>query len=173
MPSFYYRARDKDGVLITGEIEATAPEEVKESLFREGMVPLDVRRVRTTVPFIESIKNLANRVKDEDIMLFTRQFYTLFKAGVSMDTASLSQAFGRHPRIFNELYVSMLAAGEEAGILEQVLKNLSEVLQKDYTIQKNVKGAVLYPKIVITVLVLAVVFRGGSIRSAVPASLQE
>ena len=186
MPTFYYRARDKEGALITGYIEATSPEELKESLFRDGMVPLEVRGVRAATPSIESIMAFINRVRDEELMLFTRQFYTLFKAGVSMDTilgtmvkqikgrtlcqalvciradvaagATLAQAFGRHPRIFNELYVSMLAAGEEAGILEQVLKNLSDLLEKDYEIQKNVKGATLYPKIVITVLVLAVVF---------------
>lgn len=186
MPTFYYRARDKEGALITGYIEATSPEELKESLFRDGMVPLEVRGVRAATPSLESVMAFIHRVKDEELMLFTRQFYTLFKAGVSMDTilgtmvkqikgrtlcqalvciradvaagATLAQAFGRHPRIFNELYVSMLAAGEEAGILEQVLKNLSDLLEKDYEIQKNVKGATLYPKIVITVLVSAVVF---------------
>ena len=185
MPTFYYRARDKEGVLITGYIEATTPEELKESLFRDGMVPLEVRGIKARAPTLGAIKAFIYRVRDEELMLFTRQFYTLFKAGVSMDTilgtmvkqikgrtlrhalvairadvaagATLAQAFGRHPRIFNELYVSMLAAGEEAGILEGVLKNLSELLEKDYEVQKNVKGATLYPKIVVTVLVLAVV----------------
>jgi type II secretory pathway component PulF len=185
MPTFYYRARDKEGVLITGYIEATSPEELKENLFRDGMVPLEVRGVKARTPTLGAIKAFIYRVRDEELMLFTRQFYTLFKAGVSMDTilgtmakqikgrtlrqallairadvaagATLAQAFGRHPRIFNELYVSMLSAGEEAGILEGVLKNLSDLLEKDYEVQKNVKGATLYPKIVVTVLVLAVV----------------
>jgi len=119
-------------------------------------------------------------------MVFTRQFQTLFKAGVSMDTilstmgqqvksvalanalnriradiaagASLSQSFSRHPKVFNELYTSMLAAGEEAGILEKVLKNLSNLLDREFTIQKNIKSATLYPKIVVFVLVCAVAF---------------
>ena len=72
--------------------------------------------------------------------------------------ATLAQAFGRHPKIFSELYVAMLAAGEEAGILEQVLQNLSNLLEKEFEIQKNVKGAVLYPKIVIFILVAAITF---------------
>jgi type II secretory pathway component PulF len=186
MPTFHYRARDKDGVLITGEIEASSAEELKEGLFRENMVPLDVREASSTSFSMKSVTQWFNRVKPEEIMLFTRQFYTLFKAGVSMDTilstmvkqlqgrtlrnalvrvrsdvaagATLAQAFGRHPRIFNEMYISMLAAGEEAGILEEVLSNLSNLLQKDYEIQKNVKGATLYPKIVIVVLLGAIVF---------------
>jgi type IV pilus assembly protein PilC len=72
--------------------------------------------------------------------------------------STLAQAFGRHSKIFNELYVSMLAAGEEAGVLEETLDELSELLQKEYEINKNVKGATLYPKIIVAVLVLAVLF---------------
>ncbi len=186
MTLFHYRARDKDGILFTGEIEAADAEELKEGLFREGMVPLDVREASTTSISVKSIGDYFQRVKQDELMLFTRQFYTLFKAGVSMDTilatmvkqikgrtlrnalvriradvaagATLSQAFGRHPKIFNEMYVSMLAAGEEAGVLEEVLQNLSQLLEKDFEIQKNVKGATLYPKIVITVLIFAVIF---------------
>lgn len=186
MPTFHYRARDKDGVLITGEIDALSADELKEGLFREGMIPLEVKQAGGGSISMKSLEGLFGKVKPDELMIFTRQFYTLFKAGVSMDTifstmakqtksrvmcnalvriradlaagAMLSQAFARHPKIFNELYVSMLAAGEEAGILETVLKNLSELLQRDFEIQKNIKGATLYPKIVLTVLVLAVTF---------------
>lgn len=186
MPTFSYRARDKDGVLVRGEIEAVSSDELKEALFREGMIPLDVREVRSGSISLRQIANYFTRVKQEDLMIFTRQFYTLFKAGVSMDTildtmikqvtsrslsnalirvradvgsgSTLAQSFGRHPRIFSELYISMLAAGEEAGILEEVLKNLSDLLQREYEIQKNIKGATLYPKIVVTVLILAITF---------------
>ena len=186
MSTFSYRARDREGVLITGEIEAVSAQELKEALFQEGMIPLDVREMKAGSISLKSIENIFNRVSPAELMLFSRQFYTLFKAGVSMDTifgtmarqsgsramqnalvriradlaggATLAQSFGRHPRIFNELYVSMLSAGEEAGILEEVLKNISSLLEKDFNIQKNIKGATLYPKIVITVLILALIF---------------
>ncbi|MFA4875416.1 MAG: type II secretion system F family protein [bacterium] len=185
MPTFHYKARDREGVLVTGEIEAVSAEELKEGLFAEGMIPLDVHEVRRGT-FSITATDIFGRVKPEDIMIFTRQFYTLFKAGVSMDTilgamakqmkgtvlrnalvriradvaagSTLAQAFGRHPKIFNEMYIAMLAAGEEAGILEEVLKHLSELLVKEYEIHKNIKGAILYPKIVITVLVVAITF---------------
>lgn len=185
MPIFRYKARDKSGVLVSGEIEASSSEGLKESLFREGMIPLVVRRKGAGIS-ADAIRMYLYRTKDEDLMIFVRQFYTLFKAGVSMDTifgtmskqvsssilrnaiirirsdiasgATLAQAFGRHPHIFDELFVAMLAAGEEAGILEDVLKQLSELLQKEFEIRKSVKGATLYPKIILTVLIGAIVF---------------
>ena len=187
MPSFYYKARDSEGVLVTGEIEASSADELKEGLFREEMIPLDVRELKKdAVSRLDISARLFSRVKPEEIMMFTRQFYTLFKAGVSMDAiiaamarqmkggslrnaliriradiasgSTLAQAFGRHPKVFSELYVSMLAAGEEAGILDEVLSQLSMLLVKEFEIKKSVKGATLYPKIVMTVLVLAVTF---------------
>lgn len=186
MTTFHYRARDRVGTLIQGEIEASTAEELKEALFREGAVPLSVRPVRDGFLSVRRLPLFFSRVKPEELMVFSRQFYTLFKAGVSMETilstltkqvrnvslknaliricadiragSTLAQAFGRHPSIFNELYVSMLAAGEEAGILEEVLKNLSGLLESEYEIQRNIKSAVLYPKIVITVLIGAIVF---------------
>lgn len=186
MPTFQYRARDKEGLLVTGEIEAVSANELKEALFREGMIPLEVTASHGAALSLKTFQNFFGRVKPEELMIFSRQFYTLFKAGVSMDTifgtmakqatspalanaliriradvaagSTLAQAFGRHPKIFNELYVSMLTAGEEAGILEEVLKNLSSLLEKDFEIQKNIKGAVLYPKIIIAVLAFAITF---------------
>jgi type II secretory pathway component PulF len=186
MSTFYYRARDKTGKLISGEVEAVSGDELKESLFREEMIPIVVREVKASAFSFDKLVNFFRRVKHEDLMIFTRQFYTLFKAGVSMDTilgsltkqvknpllsnaltrirsdvaagATLSQAFGRHPKIFNGLYVAMLTAGEEAGILEGVLRQLTTLLERDFEIQKGVKNAMLYPKIVISVLVLAIVF---------------
>lgn len=186
MAMFLYKARDRAGTLISGEIEASSAQELKESLFHEGMIPLQVKELVKSSWSPQNLLDALNKVKPEQLMVFTRQFYTLFKAGVSMDTilatmaqqmqgtklaqaliriradlssgSSLSQAFSRHPRIFNDLYISMLAAGEEAGILEQVLANLSDLLRKEFEIEKNIKGAMLYPKIVIGVLFSAVAF---------------
>lgn len=143
-----------------------------------------VKEIKPGGVSLQSASDWFGRVKPQELMVFTRQFYTLFKAGVSMDTilgtlakqmgsrrlknavlkvrsdisggSTLSQAFGRHPKVFNELYVSMLAAGEEAGILEKVLAELVKLIEKEEEIARNVKAATLYPKIVITVLVGAV-----------------
>ncbi len=158
--------------------------ELSENLFSQGLVPLSVREVKPKGATLEALSGWMTKVKAEDLMIFTRQFYTLFKAGVSMDTilgtigkqmtnhalknavlkvrtdvaegSSLAQAFGRHPRVFNELYVSLLAAGEEAGILEEVLSELVKLIEKEDEIKRSVKAATLYPKIVIFVLIMAV-----------------
>ncbi|PIR17790.1 MAG: general secretion pathway protein GspF [Deltaproteobacteria bacterium CG11_big_fil_rev_8_21_14_0_20_49_13] len=184
MPLYSYKVRDKKGELVSGEAESTSARDLSESLFSGGMIPISVREAKKGGINIENIGDIFQRVKTEEIMIFTRQFFTLFKAGISMDTilaavskqissramqnalektrkdvaegASLSQAFARHPKVFDEMYVSMLAAGEEGGILEQVLQELVVLLEKEDEIKRNVKSATLYPKIVVFVLVGAV-----------------
>lgn len=184
MPKFIYKVRDQKGALVTGEADALSSKELSEDLFSQGLIPISVKEVKKGGGFSLNFENMFTRVKTEEIMIFTRQFYTLFKAGISMDTifsavskqissralkaavkkikddvaegASLSQAFARHPKIFDEMYVSMLAAGEEGGILEQVLRELVDLLEKEDEIKRNVKSATLYPKIVVFVLIGAI-----------------
>lgn len=184
MPIFFYKARDKKGALVTGKGEGDSVQEFSESLFAQGLIPIMVRDAKKAGLNWQGFVDRFERVKADELMIFTRQFFTLFKAGVSMDTilaaisgqikcralknavraikndvaegASLSQAFGRHPRVFDEMYVSMLAAGEEGGILERVLFELVKLLEKEDEIKKNIKSATLYPKIVIFVLIIAV-----------------
>lgn len=185
MPLYHYKARDKNGAAVVGEIEAASATELKENLFREGMIPIEATDASKELS-LNALGSLFDRVNDEAMLIFVRQFYTLFKAGVSMDTimstlsrqiankplrnaiirirtdiasgSTLEQAFGRHPRVFNEFFVAMLAAGEEAGILEYVLKQLAQLLEKEFEIKKSVKGAMLYPKIIVFVLISAIVF---------------
>lgn len=182
MPLFAYRARDNRGILVTGHIEGLGQEPVKNLLAEQGLIPLGIRPVPSRQALLPKLK-FFQKVKDEELVLMTRQFHTLFKAGMSMEMllgtlsrqtknktlsetlqriqtdisqgSTLAKAFSKHPDIFNDLYVSMLAAGEEAGILEDVLKNLSDLLQKEVEIKTGVKSATLYPKIVLVVLGLA------------------
>lgn len=185
MPLFYYKARNDKGELITGEIDSKSSDRLQEDLFSEGLIPISVKEIKSGGLSFQLLSDFFGKVKAEELMIFTRQFYTLFRAGVSMDTilgtlskqassrklksvlekirtdiaggASLSQAFGRHPKVFNELYVSMLSAGEEAGILDNVLYGLVKLMEKEDEIKRSIKTATLYPKIVITVLIGAVV----------------
>ncbi len=185
MPAFFYKARDKNGGLVSGNAESASASELSENLFSQGMIPLSVKEIKKGGIDFQNLGDILSPVKTEELMIFTRQFHTLFKAGVSMDTilgaisgqigsrllknaikkirtdvaegASLSQAFGRQTHVFDEMYVSMLAAGEEGGILEQVLSQLVILLEKEDEIKRSVKSATLYPKIVIFVLVMAVI----------------
>ncbi len=185
MPSFSYRARDTQGILVTGEMEATGAEQLKLYLSGQGLIPVMVRPSAQGRLFENLKKLFSQRVKPTDLLVMTRQFHTLFKAGMSMEMIlgtltrqvgdkklkevlqrihsnistgeSLSKAFGHHTELFGELYVTMLSAGEEAGLLEEVLGNLCQLLEKETQIKTSIKSATLYPKIVLTVLVFATV----------------
>lgn len=183
MAVFAYRARDSQGLLITGQVEAVEIRQIEDLLAGKGLIPLNVKPVSGGVWLSSLGKLFRQRVSSTEILVLTRQFYSLFRAGMSMEGIlgtlsrqttnkrlketlqrirsgvssgeSLSKAFSEHKDVFSELYVSMLAAGEEAGILEEVLKNLCDLLEKEIEIKSSIKSATLYPKIVIFVLVMA------------------
>ena len=181
MSKFSYKARRMNGALVQGFIEAENILGVKAKLSEQGLIPI---QVKASSESFRTLKNLMKKsVKSEEILLFTKQFATLFKAGMGMESimstlsaqsknptmkealdtikndiqegASLANSFSKHPRIFDELYVNMLASGEEAGILEEVLSQLADVLTKDFAMRKGIKSAMMYPVIVVVVLVLA------------------
>lgn len=182
MHKFTYKARKSNGALVQGLIEAESVGQAKDKLAEQGLIPIHVSSGAGGLN-INLSGLLKKKVKQEEIVLFTKQFATLFKAGMGMENilhtltrqssnatlkeilddiridiqegASLSRAFGKHPKIFDSLYTNMLASGEEAGILDEVLLQLSDVLEKDFAMRKGVKSAMLYPKIVVGVLVAA------------------
>ncbi len=184
MVQFIYQARDADGLLVSGQGEAQSVSAMQEELSRQGMIPIKVDEAGKGMMSLQRIGSWFDKVKSDELMVFTRQFATLFRAGVSIDTilstlakqamgkvlkeaikriridvsrgSSLSQALRQHPKVFSDLYVSMIAAGEEAGILEQSLNELVILIEKDERIKQNIKSATLYPKIVMGVIFLAV-----------------
>lgn len=181
MAVFSYRARDSQGLLVTGQLEAVEVHEIEDFLGQKGLIPLHVKPVSGTLKLGFLKKIFQKRVSPSEILILTRQFFSLFRAGMSMEGVlgtlarqttnkrlkealqrirsgistgeSLVKAFGEHKDIFGDLYVSMLGAGEEAGILEVVLQNLCDLLEKEIEIKSSVKSATLYPKIVILVLI--------------------
>jgi type II secretory pathway component PulF len=180
MAKFAYKARNSNGSLAEGFMEADNIKSIKNKLAEQGMIPISVSNAGSS--FLLSVKMFfKKKVKTEEIVLFTKQFATLFKAGMGMENilntlskqtknetmqealetiqediqqgSSLSKAFSKHNHIFDDLYINMLASGEEAGILDEVLAQLSGLLEKDFAMRKGIKSAMLYPKIVIFVLV--------------------
>jgi len=181
MATFAYKAYNAKGGLITGALDGEDADGIKRQLAQQNLIPVSVVKNAKNIEF----NFFKPKLKTAELVLFTKQFHTLFKAGMGMDTilstlgkqathkgfsqaletirtdiaqgSSLVMAFKKHPFFFNELYVNMLASGEEAGILEDVLGQLGNLLEKDSAVQHGVKGALLYPKIVMVVLVLATV----------------
>lgn len=179
---FSYRARDNSGLQVSGELESDSLESARTILSEQGLIPIKLIAGKET-SLLSTLESLNQYVKPDELMLFTRQFYSLFRAGMDMETilstlakqsknkfftdtllrikgdvasgTSLAVAFSRHPKVFDKLYTSMLVTGEEAGILEEVLGQLSTLLEKEITLKASVKSSTLYPKIVIFVLIAA------------------
>src|SRR3989338_4815370 len=183
MGQFLYRARDQRGKLITGTINAENVKVVETMIASQDLIPIVVKESHTYLIKLPDFKGWFVKVKAEDLIVFTRQFYTLFKSGMNMDTilhtlmqqvenkflkeamtmvqndiasgSSLATAFGKHPRVFSRVYTALLAAGEKAGILEEVLKHMATLLEKEHTLKSGIKSATLYPKIVMGVMAIS------------------
>ena len=173
------------GTIESGEITATTREEVI-SLLRKRNITATVVTEKTKKGILDKF-TFGGKVKDKDIVIFTRQFATMIDAGLPLVQAldilssqvenktlgkALSQvkvdvesgatyadALKKHPRIFSELYVNMVAAGEAGGILDTILNRLAAYIEKAMKLKKKVKGAMVYPAVVtsIAVLVIAVI----------------
>lgn len=179
MPSIYiWRGRTEDGIIVTGETEAENEGEVLLALRKSGIIPRYVREKTEKRAFT------FGRVSSKDILFFTRQFATLFTSGVPVVQAfdalteqiknktfkkvliqmrndiekgsSLADAMKRHPRIFSSLFVNMVRAGEEGGMLDKVLQRMAEYFEKMIKLKRKIVGAMIYPSLVIAVAVAVV-----------------
>lgn len=186
MPSFQYRARDRQGVLVVGNMDAASKTELETSLDKMGLIPISVAaggRKAALSPFMDAL--FKQKVSERDIILFSRQLATLFGAGVPLTRAlftlerqiqskefvdivkriredveggsSFSGAIAKHPKVFGELYANMIEAGEAGGILDNVLDKLALMFEKNAENRAKVKAATLYPKIVLGAIVIAIV----------------
>jgi type II secretory pathway component PulF len=183
MPQFAYRVRDYEGELITGQAEAQDKGALKRNLEGQGFIPISVTEVRHAFE-IGKLKAYFETVTPEDLIIFTRQLGTMYRAGipfvrsvraVNEQTSSetlkevmervradvekgetFANALSRYPKVFNELYVSMVEAGEAGGVLDEIFERLSTLLEKDVEIKSKIKSATLYPKIVVGALIAAV-----------------
>jgi type IV pilus assembly protein PilC len=173
------------GIIESGEMTAGTKEEVIAQLKRRNITATIVTEKAKKIGFGKF--TLGGRVKDKDIVVFTRQFATMIDAGlplvqaldilsaqvenkalsntlaqVKVDVesgATYADALKKHPRIFSELYVNMVAAGEAGGILDTILNRLATYIEKAMKLKKKVKGAMVYPAVVtsIAVLVIAII----------------
>ena len=176
--TFLWEGRDSRGKPVRGEMRAGGDAVVRSSLRRQGITVTKVKKQRY---------RSGTKVTDKDITLFTRQLSTMMKAGVpllqSFDIVakgsdnqsvaklfsdikadvetgtSLSQAFGKYPLYFDNLFCNLVGAGEQAGILDDLLERLAVYKEKMRAIKSKIKSALFYPVAVIGVagIVVAVI----------------
>lgn len=180
MPHYRYKARDKHGKLQTGTVEAGGREAVADQLAGAGYLPVLIEeREESLLSRPDVLKRFA-RVRPEDLIIFSRQLSTLTGAGVpflqslaSIEKqtenrrlrdavveikrdveagAAFSDALAKHPAVFSTLYVSMVRAGETAGILDTILERLALLAEHEHETRARVKAAVRYPLIVVITL---------------------
>lgn len=188
MPAYAYKGRNARGELVRGTLESTDSNAAADQLFNNGITPLEINVARGALKLPRDgwlARFFEPKIKLVDIMLFSRQMYTLLKAGVpilralaglqdSSDNASmarmirdlrenldsgreLSTAMRRHPKIFTSFYVSMVRVGEMTGMLENVFLRLFHYLEFEKTTREQVKAALRYPTIVVVTMGIALV----------------
>lgn len=185
MPKFSYRAITETGTTTRGEIEAESSDKASSLLASQGYIPTRVKEERATATRFQLAKlfEFLSPVKAPEIILFTKQFNTLIRAGVPMlsmlrvleeqtehprlqkilgnirrdikEGSSLHEAFRRYPKVFSPLYCNMLKAGEASGALNEVLDRLTYIIEHEHKVKSDVKSALMYPVIVICFLFIA------------------
>ena len=186
--TFLWTGKNKAGKLVRGEQRATSEAVVNATLRRQGILVTKVSK--------QSFRG-GGRVTEKDVALFTRQLATMMKAGVPLlqtfdivgrghdnpavgkllldiksdveTGSSLSQAFRKFPLYFDQLYCNLIAAGEQAGILETLLERLASYKEKMIAIKSKIKSALFYP---VAVLVVAFIITAVIMIFVIPAFKQ-
>jgi len=189
VPFFSYKARNASGELLTGVMEGADSGAVADQLFSTGATPVEIlvtKKAATTGADIGWWQRLTEKkVSSMDVQLFSRQLYTLLKAGVpimrglaGLQESAISPAFGRiikdvresldagrelsaamarHPTVFTPFYLSMVRVGEMTGRLDEVFLRLFDHLEFDRDMRARVKSATRYPSFVIVAMLVAMV----------------
>jgi type IV pilus assembly protein PilC len=174
MASFAYVAINAEGIELDGEINAPDLNAAREALRVRGLLATTLDEQASGA---EGFRASVKKVKPKTLQIFSRQFATMIEAGLNVVTALvileeqtedrkfamivgevradveggllLSEALARHPKIFSRLYISMVEAGEAAGILDIVLDRVAMQIEKETQIKRRVKGAMMYPLMVL------------------------
>jgi MSHA biogenesis protein MshG len=185
VPSFAYKGRSRRGALVEGVLDAGSADSVAAQLINSGITPIDITVRSEAATTMDVLQNLrSNQEPDlQDLILFTRQMYTLAKAGVPIVRAingliqstrnlplvqalrdvlanlesgrDLANALSLHPKIFSNLAVSMVRVGENTGRLEEAFLRLTEYLEREKDTRERIKTALRYPIFVIAALGIA------------------
>jgi type IV pilus assembly protein PilC len=178
MPTFTYSARSNTGELLNGEIDLPSRDEVVGFLVRQRLRPVSVNTKATDINI-----QFGTGIKTREIVIFTRQFATMINSGLPLVQSltilaeqtenknfqkiinqvltdiqagqTLADALRKHPKVFTELYVNMVAAGEAGGILDIILMRLATFLEKNDALVRKIKGAMTYPAVMMFVVIIA------------------
>lgn len=195
MPSFSYKGRGPEGNLVSGQLQAATSNDAATELFGKSITPIEIRELKNSPRAAKakaagkakakSVKQvlLNSKVDLEELIIFSRQMYSLTKAGMPLDRAlrgleasidspamkrvlrdvlgqlekglDLSGAFSRHPKVFNQLYLSIVHVGENTGRLDLAFQQVGRYLELELSTAKQVKSATRYPIFVVAAIGVA------------------
>jgi len=183
MEVYVWEGRSRKGIIERGEVEAANEAAVKTFLRRQQIQATKIQaKPKDILKGITLFKR--KNVKEKDIVVFTRQFATMIDAGLPLVQcleilssqqdnptfkevllkvkgdveagSTFAEALRKHPRVFNDLYCNLVAAGEAGGILDTILNRLASYIEKSMNLKKKVKGAMVYPVVVMAIALVVV-----------------
>ena len=183
MPEYVWKARTTAGNMLSGEMNEVNDSVVTSKLRKMNYTDIKVKKKPKDL--FENVEIFQPKVKTKDIVIFTRQFATMIDAGLPLvqcleilagqqenktfkkvltsvkatveGGSTFADALKQHPKIFDELFVNLIHAGEAGGILDTILRRLAVFLEKAEALKRKVKGAMVYPGVVITIAMSVVV----------------
>ena len=180
MPIYLYVAQTKKGRKLKGELEAADERIALSQLKRRNLTVSKIKPKPKDI--FENVAFMQPKVTSKDIVVFTRQFSTMIDAGLPLvqgltilaeqmenktfrlilkeitkdveGGSTLAEALKKHPKVFDALFVNLVAAGEVGGILDTIMRRLADYIEKSEALKKRIKGAMTYPAIVVAIAIL-------------------
>lgn len=184
MEVYVWEGRSRRGNMEKGEMEASNEASVRSQLRRQQILATKIQPKPKDILKGLSFLTVRKKVKEKEIVVFTRQFATMIDAGLPLVQcleilsgqqdnrffkevllkvkgdveagSTFADALRKHPRVYNDLYCNLVAAGEAGGILDTILNRLAVYIEKSMNLKKKVKGAMVYPSAVMAVALLVV-----------------
>jgi MSHA biogenesis protein MshG len=187
MAIYEFKGRNVEGRLITGQLDASSQDAAVNQLLGRGVTPVEIKEFIEQLSLSERFARATNRgrVETVELIMFCRQMHTITRAGIPLVKGlrglaaslrnytfqqtlndiverleagvELSTAMRAHPKIFQNLFVSLVSVGENSGRLDLVFKQLSEYMERDLATMKSIKTALRYPSFVLIAITIAIV----------------
>jgi len=185
MAIYQFKGRNAEGRLINGQVDAANTDAAAGQLLGRGITPVAMEELLVKLSLSEKLERATNlgKVEDVELIMFARQMYTISKSGIPLvkglrglaaslrnytfqralndiverleTGVELSTAMRSHPKIFNNLFISMVSVGENSGRLDLIFKQLSEYMERDLNTNKSIKTALRYPMFVLIAVTIA------------------
>lgn len=186
MAIYEFKGRNVEGRLITGQVDASSQDAAVNQLLGRGVTPVEIKEFIEQLSLSERFARATNRgrVETVELIMFCRQMHTITRAGIPLVKGlrglaaslrnyafqqalndiverleagvELSTAMRAHPKIFQNLFVSLVSVGENSGRLDLVFKQLSEYMERDLATMKSIKTALRYPSFVLIAITIAI-----------------